>query len=92
MEVRMGALRTHHNSEELMVSQHLGRGWEKRMREVVLSQRDGPQSSPLSPALPPVPSEAWAQSLLLPSPPHPTQGICPKGWQPGGGGRVTAHP
>lgn len=50
MEVRMGAFMIHHN-EELMVSQHLGRVWWGRMREVVLSQRE-------SAVLPVVPGSA----------------------------------
>lgn len=87
MEVRMGAFRIHHNSEELMVCQHLGRGGEGTVRGVVLSQAESavlplvPGSAP-EPLSDQGPRVSCSQVSLIP----------PQGWQPGGGCGVAAHP
>lgn len=81
----MGAFRIHHNSEELMVSQHLGRVW-----GAVLSQPASQRFSHLSPALPPSPGATRDPESLAPrSPPsHPRDGSRGQGV----GWRLTRNP
>ena len=76
MEARMGAFMIHH-SEEMMVSQHLGRVWWGRMREIVLGQRESAVLL-LSPALPPNPLETTGPESVPPWSPSSTRGICPE--------------
>lgn len=75
----MGAFMIHH-SEEMMVSQHLGRVWWGRMREIVLGQRESAVLL-LSPALPPNPLETTGPESVTPWSPSS---------HPGGLPRVTA--
>ena len=91
MEARMGAFMIHH-SEALIVSQHLGQG--------TVGENEGACTQPERVSPPPiVPSSAlepfknhWPQGCYSPAPPDPTQRICPECREPGGGGRLAAHP